>query len=79
MSEFVTPDRSRYPDNALDGFEATPRFKLDNARAMMWLSQLAYETASESKVPISERLRRFNSYMALGRDCAISWPDFCRA
>jgi triacylglycerol lipase len=50
MSEFVTLDRSQYPDNALDGFEATPQFKLDNARAMMWLSQLAYETASESKV-----------------------------
>ncbi len=29
---------------------ATADFKLDNARAMMWLSQLAYETANESKV-----------------------------
>src|ERR1700726_533562 len=50
MSGFVTLDRSQYPDNALDAFEATAQFKLDNARAMMWLSQLAYETASESKV-----------------------------
>jgi triacylglycerol lipase len=50
MSVFVRLDRSQYPDTALDGFTATPQFKLDNARAMMWLSQLAYETDNESKV-----------------------------
>jgi triacylglycerol lipase len=50
MSVFVELPRSAYPDNALDGFTATSEFKLDNARAMMWLSQLAYETARESKV-----------------------------
>ncbi len=50
MSEFVRLDRSQYPDNALDSFTATSQFKLDNARAMMWLSQLAYETDDESKV-----------------------------
>jgi triacylglycerol lipase len=50
MSVFVELPRNAYPDNALDGFTATPQFKLDNARAMMWLSQLAYETARESKV-----------------------------
>jgi triacylglycerol lipase len=50
MSKFVELPQSAYPANALDSFTATPGFKLDNARAMMWLSQLAYETASESKV-----------------------------
>ena len=50
MSEFVRLDRSQYPDTALDSFTATSQFKLDNARAMMWLSQLAYETDDESKV-----------------------------
>ena len=50
MSVFVALPRAAYPDNALDGFTATADFKLDNARAMMWLSQLAYETADESKV-----------------------------
>jgi triacylglycerol lipase len=50
MSFLVELARSAYPDNALDAFAASPQFSLDNARAMMWLSQLAYETASESKV-----------------------------
>lgn len=50
MSDFVELPRNAYPDNALDGFIATREFKLDNARAMMWLSQLAYETAHQDKV-----------------------------
>jgi triacylglycerol lipase len=50
MSFLVELDRSAYPDNAIDGFTAAPQFSLDNARAMMWLSQLAYETANRSKV-----------------------------
>jgi triacylglycerol lipase len=51
MSVFVELPQSAYPANALDGFTPSPPdFNLDNARAMMWLSQLAYETASESKV-----------------------------
>jgi triacylglycerol lipase len=50
MSIFVELPRNAYPDNALDGFTATREFKLDNARAMMWLSQLAYETAHQDKV-----------------------------
>jgi triacylglycerol lipase len=50
MSVFVELPRSAYPGDALDRFTAIRDFKLDNARAMMWLSQLAYETAHESKV-----------------------------
>jgi hypothetical protein len=50
MSGFVELERSKYPDDALDEFKVTAKFNLDNARAMMWLSQLAYETADESKV-----------------------------
>jgi triacylglycerol lipase len=51
MSVFVELDEGSYPANALDKFSATePQFSLDNARAMMWLSQLAYETAHEKKV-----------------------------
>jgi predicted lipase len=50
MSFLVELNRSAYPDNALDAFAVSAQFSLDNARAMMWLSQLAYETASESKV-----------------------------
>jgi hypothetical protein len=51
MSAFVELDESSYPANALDKFSATElQFSLDNARAMMWLSQLAYETAHEKKI-----------------------------
>jgi triacylglycerol lipase len=55
MSFLVELDRQAFPDNALDRLDPTRRsgldqFSLDNARAMMWLSQLAYETAHRSKV-----------------------------
>ncbi len=50
MSFLVELARSAYPKDALNGFSPNPQFGLDNARAMMWLSQLAYETADKSKV-----------------------------
>ena len=50
MSFLVELDRHAYPDSALDDFTVTPLFSLDNSRAMMWMSQLAYETANTSKV-----------------------------
>jgi triacylglycerol lipase len=50
MSIFVEFDQSVYRGNAIDAFTANSAFSLDNARAMMWLSQLAYETAHEDKV-----------------------------
>jgi triacylglycerol lipase len=50
MSIFVELPQAAYTTTALDKFVATADFKLDNARAMMWLSQLAYETAHEKKV-----------------------------
>lgn len=50
MSFLVELDRGAFPDNALDVFAATSQFRLDNARAMMWLSQLAYETGDRPKV-----------------------------
>jgi triacylglycerol lipase len=50
MSFLVELDRNTYPDSALDGFAASAPFRLDDARAKMWMSQLAYETAHQSKV-----------------------------
>jgi triacylglycerol lipase len=51
MSFLVEIDRGAYADNALQKFTASSsQFDLDNARAMMWLSQLAYETADRDKV-----------------------------
>jgi hypothetical protein len=49
MSFLVELGRGAYPDNALDGFAANSNFSLTIARAMMWMSQLAYETANRSK------------------------------
>jgi triacylglycerol lipase len=50
MSFLVRLDQSKYPAQALDGFMSNAQFNLVNARVMMWLSQLAYETDNESKV-----------------------------
>jgi triacylglycerol lipase len=55
MSFLVELGRNAYPDDALGGFAASAqlddaRAVLDNARAMMWMSQLAYETAHRAKV-----------------------------
>ena len=50
MSVFVEIPQKSYPPDALTPFTATPGFMLENARAMMWLSQLAYETAHPRKV-----------------------------
>ena len=51
MSFLVELDRSAYPDHALDGFAAIAPFSLDNARVMMWMAQLAYETPSGPDEP----------------------------
>jgi triacylglycerol lipase len=50
MSFLVQISESAYPGDGLDGFTATGQFNLDNARAMMWLSQLAYETSEKPKI-----------------------------
>jgi triacylglycerol lipase len=50
MSVFVELPAEAYSATALDAFTATADFRLDNARAMMWLSQLAYETGRQPKV-----------------------------
>lgn len=50
MSFLVQISESAYPGDAQDGFRAAAQFNLDNARSMMWLSQLAYETSDKPKV-----------------------------
>jgi triacylglycerol lipase len=50
MSFLVELGRASYPDDALHEWAAGSNYSLGNARAMMWLSQLAYETADKSKV-----------------------------
>jgi len=50
MSVLVSLKPEIYRDDALNGFTPTREFTPGNARAMMWLSQLAYETDDEPKV-----------------------------
>lgn len=51
MSFLVEQPRELFPEDALDGLDTTAKdFKLENAQALMWMSQLAYETAHEGKV-----------------------------
>ena len=50
MSAVVRKDRSAYPKHLFAGFPASRQYDLVTARAMMWLSQLAYETDDKGKV-----------------------------
>lgn len=50
MSFLVALPLSAYPAEALDGLGADSGFSLGSARAMMWMSQLAYETGERAKV-----------------------------
>ncbi len=50
MSFLVRLERNKYPPHALDSFTAGVQFNLVDARVMMWLSQLAYETDDKPKV-----------------------------
>jgi hypothetical protein len=74
MSFLVELARSAYPADALDGFAATPQFNLDNARAMMWLSQLAYETANRSKVDSIVGAWRLTIHAFISNDPATGLP-----
>lgn len=52
MSFLVRYPLDSYRRDALDDFTVTSRFTHGNAQAMMWLSQLAYETDDSGKVDI---------------------------
>jgi lipase (class 3) len=50
MSVLVELPQELFPADALDRLEIRSDYKLENAQAMMWMSQLAYETAHVGKV-----------------------------
>lgn len=50
MSFLVSLPEETYRNDALAGFTANSNFTLGNAQAMMWLSQLAYETDEGEKI-----------------------------
>jgi triacylglycerol lipase len=74
MSFLVELARSAYPDNALKGFTPSQHFNLDNARSMMWLSQLAYETADESKVRSILDAWQLTMHEFISNDPATGFP-----
>src|SRR5262249_33871166 len=50
MSFLVAMARAHYHDNAFDAFTASSGYSLENARAMMWMSHVAYATDASPKV-----------------------------
>jgi triacylglycerol lipase len=50
MSKLVERPSADYQNAKWDAFSVTSNYNLENARAMMWMSQLAYETANEAKI-----------------------------
>jgi triacylglycerol lipase len=50
MSVLVSLPRDVYRDDAMDRFSPDPGFAMANAQAMVWLSQLAYETDDPKKI-----------------------------
>jgi hypothetical protein len=48
MSFLVELPLDRYRADAMDPLKVVSEFRLDNARSMMWMSQLAYETPHET-------------------------------
>jgi len=73
MSFLVEIPQERYSADAMNGFQVASNFRLDNARAMMWMSQLAYETGNEAtEHKVSEILRGWNCTML---DCISNPPE----
>jgi triacylglycerol lipase len=61
MSTFVELPAADYSNTAFDAFDPTPtQCSIGNARALMWLSQLAYETAKQPTVDAVAALWRIS-------------------
>ena len=62
MSTFVEIGPDEYDDAAFSGFDASDSgFVIGNARALMWLAQLAYETHQPSTIQVVSGKWRFSS------------------
>jgi hypothetical protein len=60
MSALVEFPPELYDAKAFDGFKELSDFRIDNALAMMWFSQLAYETGQGDTILLAQRLWRFD-------------------
>ena len=61
MSVLVELEPELYDKAAFDGFTVTAPFSLANARALMWFSQLAYETGKPNTIAHAQALWGFKS------------------
>jgi hypothetical protein len=62
MTSFVEILPEEYDEDAFKRFDAsTSEFRIDNARALMWFSQLAYETHRPLTVETLRQTWKFTS------------------
>ena len=74
MSTFVEIDPSEYDGAAFARFDAkADDFKIANARALMWLSQLAYE--AHRKETIEEVAPEMESHVRHRLHQTQDWPE----
>jgi hypothetical protein len=70
MSTFVEIDPSEYDKDAFAAFDAsTGDFRIGNARALMWLSHLAYEAHREETIREVAQKWNLTSVISPGASC----------
>ena len=74
MSFLVERPPEQYDRDALSGFNTASIFNLGNARAMMWMSQLAYETHVPATIDAVSRLLQLSDVRVLSRPAVSSLP-----
>jgi triacylglycerol lipase len=67
MSNFVQFPESHYDRAAFAGFAPTRDFTLDNARAMMWFAQLAYEVGTSATDAVAAKIDHIRARWGFAR------------
>jgi triacylglycerol lipase len=67
MSALVEFPPELYDAKAFDGFKALSDFRIENALALMWFSQLAYETGQGDTILLAQRLWHFDRITTFAR------------
>src|SRR5438132_538773 len=60
MSALVEFPPELYDAKAFDGFKVLSDFRVENALALMWFSQLAYETGQDDTILLAQKLWHFD-------------------
>src|SRR5215469_2082864 len=74
MSFLVERPPEQYDRDAFSGFNTSDTFNLGNARAMMWMSQLAYETHVPATLDAISRLWQLSDVRVLSKPAVSSLP-----